>query len=82
MSYLEDKIYKHQYIKEGESDCCRAGIYIDVMICSECQDHCDHAPKLCGYCGDELYNEESDDSLEFCSDDCWKGYEWETFKKD
>jgi predicted amidophosphoribosyltransferase len=78
MSYLEDKIYKHQYIKEGQSDCCNAEIYIDVMICSECQDHCDHAPKLCGYCGDELYDEDDD----FCSNDCWKGYEHETFRKD
>ena len=78
MSYLEQKIYQHQYIKEGESDCCNAGIYIDVMICSACNEHCDPAPKLCGYCGDELYN----DDESFCNYDCWKGYEHETFRKD
>ena len=77
MSYLEDKIYKHKYIKEGESDCCGVGIYVDVMICSQCNENCDYAPRLCGWCGDR----EIEDDEDFCSRDCWKGYEWETFRK-
>jgi len=78
MSYLEDKIYKHQPIQEGESDCCGRPVYADMMICSECKDHCDYAEKLCGYCGDVEVDEDED----FCCDDCWKGYEWETFRKE
>jgi len=80
MSYKdwkEDKIYQHQYIKEGESDCCRAGIYIDIMICSECNDHCEYANELCGYCGDVEVEEDE----QFCCDDCWRGYEAETFRE-
>ena len=33
--------------------------------------------KVCGYCGDDVYNDE-----EFCCEDCWEGYAWETFRKD
>ncbi|QDP63642.1 MAG: hypothetical protein Unbinned3987contig1001_18 [Prokaryotic dsDNA virus sp.] len=68
--------------QSGASNCCGAPVYDDHEICSECKEHCDYAPKLCGYCGEELHDEDPDDSLEFCSDDCWKGYEWETFRKD
>jgi hypothetical protein len=71
----DDKMYKHQPIKEGESDCCGAGVYIDIMICSECNDHCDLAEKLCGYCGDV----EVDEDEQFCCNDCWNGYKSETF---
>ena len=80
MSYKdwkEDKIYQHQYIKEGESDCCRAGIYVDIMICSECMDHCEYANELCGYCGDVEVEEDE----QFCCDECWRGYEAETFRE-
>lgn len=37
----------------------------------------DYEPTLCGYCG-----EETDDESTFCSENCWKGYEHETFRKD
>ena len=53
--YMHDKIYKHQHIISGESDCCGAGVYEDIMICSDCKDHCDYAPNLCGYCGIEKW---------------------------
>ena len=75
--YMHDKIYKHQHIISGESDCCGAGVYEDIMICSDCKDHCDYAPNLCGYCGDREVEEDN----QFCSDACWRGYEAETFKE-
>tara|TARA_R100001463_G_scaffold103430_1_gene157729 strand:+ start:875 stop:1168 length:294 start_codon:yes stop_codon:yes gene_type:complete len=81
--YLDEKILKHRHETSGRSDCCGAPVYDDIIVCSDCMDHCEYGDKLCGYCGDELYNSQSDDdSLEFCSDDCWKGYKWETFEKD
>ena len=33
----------------------------------------------CGYCGDEM---QSLSQNGFCSNNCWKGYEHETFRKD
>jgi predicted nucleic acid-binding Zn ribbon protein len=62
----------------GESNCCGAPVYDDYMMCSDCKEHCDYAPKVCGYCGDIEVEEDE----EFCSKDCWKGYEHETFRKD
>tara|TARA_B100001094_G_scaffold7119_1_gene6350 strand:- start:2931 stop:3209 length:279 start_codon:yes stop_codon:yes gene_type:complete len=76
--YLNEKIIKHQPIQSGESDCCGRPVLADLMLCSECKDHCDYAPKLCGYCGDTEIDEDED----FCCNDCWKGYEHETFRKD
>lgn len=78
MSYLEDKIYKHQHEKSGRSDCCGAPVYEDIVICSQCNDHCEYANELCGYCGDN----EVEEGEQFCCDDCWKGYASETFYKD
>ena len=81
MSYQdwkEDKIYKHQPIQEGESDCCGAPVLVDMMLCSVCYDNCDFAPKLCGYCGDVEVEEDE----QFCCDDCWRGYASETFYND
>jgi len=79
-NYLEDKICGHHYIKEGASDCCGAGVYVDLMICSECQDHCQYAPEMCRGCGDVEVDKETDGLC--CSDDCWKLYCSETFYDD
>ena len=77
MTYLEDKIYKHQHQLSGSSDCCGAPVYDDILICSDCKDHCDYANEVCGFCGDIEVDEEG----QFCSDDCWNGYYSETFKE-
>ncbi len=77
---VKEKTYRIEV--SGESDCCGALIHGNIMTCSDCGENCDYAPKVCGYCGEELHEEEPDNSIEFCSNDCWKGYEWETFRKD
>jgi len=76
--YREDKIHSHRPTESGRSDCCEAPVYGDYLICSDCKEHCDYLPELCGYCGDVEVEEEG----EFCSDSCWKGYEHETFRKE
>lgn len=72
----DDKMQKHQHGKSGRSDCCGESVYDDVLICSACNDHCEYLNELCGYCGDSEVEEDE----EFCCDDCWKGYEAETFR--
>jgi len=47
-------------------------------MCAQCNDHCDYANELCGYCGDVEVEEDE----QFCCDDCWKGYASETFYDD
>ena len=78
-SYFNDKRYKYQPTQSGESDCCGAPVIDDYVICSECNEHCDYAPELCGYCGDVEVDSEVDGG--FCCDDCWRGYEAEAFKE-
>ena len=39
--YREDKILKHTPINDCHSDCCNAPTNSDIMICSECQEHCE-----------------------------------------
>ena len=77
MSYLEDKIYKHKYQLNGNSECCGAPVYDDILICSDCKDHCYYANAICKFCGDEHPEWEEND---FCSNDCWNAYVSETFK--
>jgi len=79
--YLDDKFHKYQHTISGESDCCGYPVIDDLEICSQCYDSCtdiSKEPIKCGYCGDEI--EDEDD--QFCSDDCWRGYKWENFEKD
>ena len=36
----DEKMYMHQPIQSGVSDCCDAPIYEDFEICSKCKDFC------------------------------------------
>lgn len=74
----DNKMQNYQHEKSGQSDCCGASVYADIMICSECKDHCEYYLELCGFCGEE----EHELINGFCSDNCWNGYKAETFNKD
>jgi|TARA_R100000084_G_C4643077_1_gene144990 hypothetical protein len=76
--YEDDKLYKNRLHTTGESDCCNAPVYGDIMICSDCNDNCEYKPKLCAYCGDV----EVDENNIVCCKSCWSGYASETFYQD
>ena len=75
--FLEDKLHKLKHTYYGQSDCCSSPIIENYELCSECYDSCYNVDNTCGYCGDEV-----DENEKFCSEGCKRGYEYETYKKD
>ena len=39
--YLDDKIHQHTPINDCLSECCGAISNSDIMVCSECGEHCE-----------------------------------------
>jgi hypothetical protein len=40
------------------SNCCGAYVDEDILICSECKEHCEAIPSECSECGSENINDE------------------------
>lgn len=66
------------YDNEIVSNCCGAFVYDDILICSECKEHCEEM-MLCPECGGEAYRastEYSKDGVTIVLD--WDGWECES----
>lgn len=76
--YREDKILKHTPINDCTSDCCGAPANSDILICSECQEHCEEHKSLCYGCEKEI----DDDDVVCDNSNCWNLYKSEHFYND